>query len=147
MINPISKIPNETWKKRQGVLELKSLSAPLPLDYSLEMGIVLAIIPPSGSSVNLLCPVKTLYSAYAYEYCFKLKNVHIHIFPFKYIVRHSLASKMITAAFFLSAVAYLATSARWNLAKKQVKSWAYLVRWPKRYSSVYAIPILVYFIY
>lgn len=50
---------------------MKSLSAPLPLHYSLEMGIVTAIITPSGSSVNLLCLVKTLYSAHAVEYCFK----------------------------------------------------------------------------
>ena len=33
------------------------------------------------NSVNLLCPVKTAYSTYAYEYCFKLnKCSYIYIF-------------------------------------------------------------------
>jgi len=121
VIDPISKIPNKLKKGARNFIIERSLH-PSPLHYSLEMGIVLPIKTPSGSSVNLLCPVKTLYSAYAYEYCLKLNNVHIYIFPFKYIVRHSLASKQIMAASFLSSVAYLATSTRWNLAKKQVRS-------------------------
>ena len=95
--------------------------------------------------MNILCPFQTVYSIYLLIFL-QAKQIFIYIFSFKYFTRHLLASELITAASFLSAIVIWQSKLGGTLPGNSLEA-DLSYEGPKQCPSMSVVPLLMYFIH